>query len=183
MPSNLGFLLKEIPNWFSHSALRRESFTNIFDTINADNEKESGKSHPTPFAKMSQTRWLVRGKVLYNILVNWEELVGYFIIAEIESQSDSRFRARLLKEMLQDRIHRLLFEFATPVVQEFERVNAMFQTNSAHPHTLMTEIEMLYRSLIQRLYNEDGSKKTVEESELGCKFETACEEYLENVEQ
>ena len=28
LPSNLGYLLKEIPAWFSHSTLRREAFKN-----------------------------------------------------------------------------------------------------------------------------------------------------------
>lgn len=91
--------------------------------------------------------------------MNWEELIGYFTIAEIECQSDSRFKARLLKEMLQDKVNCLLFEFATPVVQEFERVNAMFQTSSADPRALMTKLNRLYKSLKQWLYNEGGSKK------------------------
>lgn len=59
----------------------------------------------------------------------------------------------------------------------------MFKTSSADPHALMTELNVFYKSLKQRLYNEGGSNnKKVGESDLGCKFETACEDYLANVE-
>lgn len=181
LPSNIGFLLKEIPTWFSKSGLRRERFTHVFDAINADNDLESGKSHPSPFMKTSQTRWLVRGKVMYNILVNWDELVGYFTIAEVESKVDSRFKARMIKEMMQDVSNRLIFQFATPIVQEFERVNAMFQSEKADPHSLMNELDMLQKSLRGRLYNVAGSKKPIEECDFGYKFIHEMQIYVDSI--
>jgi hypothetical protein len=44
--------------------------------------------------------WLVHGKVMFHILTNWEELKANFTSAELaQSQFDTRFKARLLKEM------------------------------------------------------------------------------------
>ncbi len=81
MPSHLGFTLSKIPKWFSKSILRREAYCKLFDIINENTESAS---LPIPFQKMSQTRWLVRGKVLYNILLNWHELKSFFSIAELK---------------------------------------------------------------------------------------------------
>jgi len=36
-----------------------------------------------PFAKLSTTRWLCRGKVIYNILTNWDELVHIFLVLNL----------------------------------------------------------------------------------------------------
>ena len=57
LPSNLGFLLSEIPRWFPNSALRRDSYKSLFETINGDDESVSFSS---AFQKMSTIRWLVR---------------------------------------------------------------------------------------------------------------------------
>jgi hypothetical protein len=68
---------------------------------------------------------------MFNILINWEELKTYFTSAELaQSQFYTKFKARLLKKMLSDHKNYLLFEFATPIVQEFERLNSLFQQTS-----------------------------------------------------
>ena len=74
LPSNLGFLLSEIPKWFSKSSLRREAYRSLFDVMNPDGER---KGLPTPFQQPAATRWLVRGKIMNTILCNWEELHEY----------------------------------------------------------------------------------------------------------
>ena len=38
MPSNLGFLLCEIPKWFSKSTLRRDKYKTPFETLNGDDK-------------------------------------------------------------------------------------------------------------------------------------------------
>ena len=69
VPSNLGFMLSEIPRWFSKSILRREACKELFETFEGSVESST---LPLPFQKFSQTRWLVRGKEIFNILVTWE---------------------------------------------------------------------------------------------------------------
>lgn len=126
LPSNFGFLLSEIPKWFSKSSLRRESYKTLFNIMNPDDER---KGLPAPFQQPSATRWLVRGKVMNNILSNWDELYAYFICAEQNCGQEARFKARLIKEMLGDQINKLYFLCATPIVLDFDRVNAFFSRN------------------------------------------------------
>ena len=52
LPSRLGFLLSEIPKWFSKSTARRDAFTTLFNVMNADNAR---MGTPSPFQKSSTT--------------------------------------------------------------------------------------------------------------------------------
>ncbi|KAK6168647.1 hypothetical protein SNE40_019839 [Patella caerulea] len=65
MPSNLGFILKEIPKWFSKSIIKKEAYKALVQVMDLNREHV----RDLPFQKISATRWLVRGKVIYNILV------------------------------------------------------------------------------------------------------------------
>lgn len=85
LPSSLGFLLTEIPKWFSKSAVRREAYSSLFKIMDPNEER---KGTPLPFKQSSVTRWLVRGKVLNNILTNWEEQKAYFVCTERECTPD-----------------------------------------------------------------------------------------------
>ena len=77
LPSNIGFILTEVPLWFSNSNLRREDFKVLFKAMNhAGGENNQERDAPLPFQKMSRTRWLIRGMSLYNILMNWDELLA-----------------------------------------------------------------------------------------------------------
>ena len=124
LPSRLGFLLSEIPKWFSKSTVRRDAFTTLFNVLNAGN---ACMGTPSPFQKSSTTRWLVRGKIIYHCLVNWEELRAYFTVDIPETNQKSRYKACTLLDMLNDRIIFPYFHFVSPLVTEFERVNALFQ--------------------------------------------------------
>ena len=91
---------------------------------------------------------------MFNILMNWEELKAYFTYAELaHSQFGTKFKGRLLKEMLSDYKNYLFFEFATPVVQEFERLSSLFQQIKADPHELFQQIFLHQKSLQNRLYD------------------------------
>ncbi|KAJ8388013.1 hypothetical protein AAFF_G00148040 [Aldrovandia affinis] len=89
LPSNLGYLLSEVPKWFSKSTLRREAFNNLFQVMDANNDR---RGTPEPFQKMSTTRWLVHGKVIYSLLVNWHELKVYFSAVLPTANASCRIR-------------------------------------------------------------------------------------------
>jgi hypothetical protein len=100
--------------------------------MNTATEFEPNRTAPLPFENPSFTRWLVRRKVMFNILINWDELKAYFTSAELaQSQFNTKFKARLLNEMLSDYKNYLFFEFATPVVQEFERLISLLSANQS----------------------------------------------------
>ncbi|KAJ8372832.1 hypothetical protein AAFF_G00276430 [Aldrovandia affinis] len=135
LPSNLGYLLSKVPKWFSKSTLRREAFNNLFQVMDANNDR---RGTPKPFQKMSTTRWLVRGKVIYSLLVNWHELKAYFSAVLPMADASCRYRARELHGMFSDPVNLLYLEFVSPVVTEFERVHSFFQATDADPEEMFT---------------------------------------------
>ena len=100
LPSNLGFLLTEIPSWLKKSAVRRMQFKSSFQLMNDEDESAENVSFP----KLSETRWLVRSKLMLNILLNWEELKAYFACASQNGSQDVRYKARIISDMLYDDI-------------------------------------------------------------------------------
>ncbi|KAK4299843.1 hypothetical protein Pmani_027915 [Petrolisthes manimaculis] len=125
-------------------------------------------------------RWLVRGKIIYNILVNWEELKAYFNIAKIQGGQDVRYKARMLWEMLSDGTNYLYFVFASPIVTEFERLNALFQSTNCKPSHLCHELEIHCTSLTRRVYDENGFPVPLEKVDFGAKFISESELILAN---
>ena len=169
LPSHLGHLLSEIPRWFSNSALRQDTFKTLFDIMDPNGERART---PTPFQKLSATRWLVRGKVIFAILTNWEELKAYFLCTENAQtlNSDQRYRARAIKDMLHDPTNFLYFTFVGPVVSEFEQVNAFFQATSADPELMVKELDEHLTSLKARDYDSNGTPRSLTDVDFGSKF-------------
>ena len=83
---------------------------------------------------------------MFIIMQNWHELVAYFTVAELETKGEAaRPKARMIKEMLNDQTNWLFFHFATPVVCEFERVNAAFQTSKPDGNELLNLLDCHHR--------------------------------------
>lgn len=68
------------------------------------------------FEKHSTSRWLVTGKLIFRILMNWEELKVYFMTAEPASTQAARYKARIILDMLKDPIIYLYFHFVSPLI-------------------------------------------------------------------
>lgn len=179
LPSNLGFMLQEIPKWFRKSSLRRENYKMLFETMNTGDERPGT---PLPFLGLSLTRWLVRGKVIYNTLVNWMELKAYFHCATVQGSQDVRYKARIIWDMLNDDCNYLYFVFSSPVVTEFERVNSLFQSTDAKPSRLLYELDMHFKALHRRVYSEDGSLLPLNKVDFGAKFTMECNRLLTDKE-
>jgi hypothetical protein len=67
LPTNIGLLLSEIPNWFCRSELRQETYKELFRVINPATEFEPERTGPLPFEKLPFTQLLLLGKVVFNI--------------------------------------------------------------------------------------------------------------------
>ena len=158
-PSSLGFLLAEIPKWFSKSTVRREAYKTLYGVMNPDDGQKA------PFEKYSTTRWLVRGKVIFRILTNWNELKAYFLTAQPASTQAARFKARILLDMLKDLIMYLYFHFVLPLVTEFDRVNA-----DADPEEMFTELSSHNKSLRGRVFDLEGKPLAIEKVDFGGKL-------------
>jgi hypothetical protein len=64
------FLLSEISTWFHHSELRREAYKELFRVMNTATEFKPNRTAPLLYEKPSFTWCLVRGKVMFNNLMN-----------------------------------------------------------------------------------------------------------------
>lgn len=168
MPANIGYMLRRVPAWFSNSSMRKDMYKTLFETLQ-DSGDQSTTNPAAPFQKYSQTRWLCRGKVPKNILDQWLELSTYFECTAPVSDQEKHFDARTLKDMFKDELTRLHFVFLTPIVQEFEQVNAGFQTNECNPEKLFNMLNQLHLSLKSRLYRA-GEKLSLSRVEFGARF-------------
>lgn len=166
LPSNLGFLLSEIPKWFSKSTLRREAYKSLFSTMNPDETH----MQQTPFQQPAATRWLVRGKVMNSILCNWDELHAYFLCAEKSCGQEAKFKARIIKEMLADGGNKLYFHCITPIVLEFEKVNAFFQGTDLDPQKMENELNILFKSMKSRIFTPKGDTLNPHQADFGACF-------------
>lgn len=72
--------------------------------------------------------------------------------------------------MLLDQQNYLYFVFATPIVQEFEKVNALFQLEKSDPQELFDKLDLHYKSLKSRLFDTRGNKKNIDRVDFGAKF-------------
>lgn len=151
-------MLHEIPSHFSHSNLRRDRFLEIQKTMSDPTSKGTLNAH-TPFAKYCTTRWLVRGRVIKNILDNWDELALYFSIQASEPSADFRYTVRQLHLMLKDSQNRLFFTFLHGFVKDFEILNAKFQATNPNPEALFRELKTLYLSVKKRILFLDSKQK------------------------
>ena len=77
-------------------------------------------------------------------------------MAECEVEANVRYKARLIKEMLNDQINQLYFHFLSPVVTDFERVNAFFQATDIEANEMVKELNLYYNSLSGRVYDSSG---------------------------
>lgn len=167
LPSNLEFLLAEVARWFKCSTLRREEFKQIFKVMNDE------LLQPSRFITPSTTRWLVKGKCIFSILSQWEELKAYFAVI---NDKDKNYHARVLCEMLADCRNFLYLTYVLPIIQDFEKVNAAFQASNANPVKVFEDLMQLHKSLQVRLYGgETGATNSeilpLDMIHLGVKFE------------
>lgn len=165
LPSCLEYMLAEVARWFKCSTLRREDFQQVFSAMNDE------FVHPSKFVTPSTTRWLVKGKCIFSILSQWDELSAYFSVI---NDKDRNYHARVLRDMLADRRNFLYLTFVLPIIQDFEKVNAAFQATNANPVKVFEDLRQLHKSLVVRIYGGRSSKSDVlplEKTDFGVKFE------------
>ena len=95
----------------------------------------------------------------------------------IKGQPDVKYQARLLKDMFCDPVTFLYIHFATPVVQDFEKLNySKFQANNPDPNELMQDLDLFKRCLIGRSLEKNGTPR--QEVDLGRTFKQECDRYV-----
>eukprot|EP00112_Aurelia_sp_Birch-Aquarium-sp1_P021636 Seg5878.2 transcript_id=Seg5878.2/GoldUCD/mRNA.D3Y31 product="hypothetical protein" protein_id=Seg5878.2/GoldUCD/D3Y31 len=127
------------------------------------------KGIASPFEGYSKTRWLVRGKVIFNCLMNWEELKAYYMSALPTCTQNARYKARSILEM--HLIIHLYFHVVPPLVTEFKRVNAFFQATYADPEEMHQELTAHSKSIRGRVFDDFGHPVPLQAVDFGGTFE------------
>ena len=67
-------------------------------------------------------------------------------------------------------LYRLYFHLVSPIVTEFERVNAFFQATDADPADMVYELSLHYKGLRDRIFDGSGEPLPINKVDLGAKF-------------
>lgn len=78
--------------------------------------------------------------------------------------------------MSQDKRNYLYFVFLTPIVQEYEKVNSAFQTSKPNVDELHSLLEMLFRSMKSRIYDQNQMLH-LKRIDFGHKFKSELEKH------
>lgn len=141
LPRSLEFLVGRSYSWFSHSSLRLHEYSKLYQLIN--NGKE-----PLKLVQLSGTRWLSISSCCKRILEQWDELKLHFTLCKDKYHC---YDAEILSEMYKDPVNKLYLVFLNPVLQEFSRVNKLFQLESGNQMQLLDCLQNFFRSLISRV--------------------------------
>nr|XP_023650930.1 uncharacterized protein LOC111835164 [Paramormyrops kingsleyae] len=141
LPRNLEYLVSHSHNWFSHSALRRREYAKIYSLINPG-------EIPLMLVQMSGTRWLSIHDCCSRILNQWDELKLHF---QLTKDHQRCYDAEILHQMYSDPVNKLYLLFLMPFLQEFNRINKLFQQDTGNPFKMLECLLHFFRCLISRV--------------------------------
>ena len=135
--------------------------------------------HSSRFLTPSETRWLVTGKIMNSVITQWHELTAYFNCIRYTNN----YSCKSLLEMLNDPSNYLpnyYLVFASPLINEFEQINAFLQHTNADHCRLFKDFDVFYISLKSRICRdehvrkylkiEDAHLETIKDILFGAKF-------------
>ena len=101
---------------------------------------ESSGVEAAPWREWNETRFLSRGPTVERTRRHYSELTAYFSSLvgpaygqqQIELEPVIKYDARTILVALKDPSTFLYLTFLSPVIAEFEKLNACFQVNSLH---------------------------------------------------
>ena len=152
MPSCVDYLLRETFNWFHRSALRKSAYLEIYKLINDGKE-------PLQLVSLSATRWLAPISSVKRILEQWCFLKSH---VQMASSTCDKYAARELAGMHRDPSNELYLTFLKPILCEFERVNLLFQQESADQSRLFQELENVTFLMLRRVLRPEYVKLAVD---------------------
>ncbi len=97
---------------------------------------------------MSGTRWLSIYDCCFRILNQWDELKLHF---QLTKDHQRCYDAEILHQMYSDPVNKLYLLFLMPFLQEFNRINKLFQLDRGNPFKMLECLLIFFRSLISRV--------------------------------
>jgi hypothetical protein len=168
MPDSLCNLLHKVPTYFSKSAIRRQDFLEI-QKVMYSGMATKGTS---PFQKYCDTRWLARAKVMKNIYKEWDTLEAYFVSIKDDVPSEARVDVAVLIQTFKDRSKQALLAFLIPIVEDLERINAMFQGTEG-AEKAYEELALFHKALKMRVMTSGPvcQRKPFKDVDFGMDFD------------
>ena len=141
LPRYLEFLVGRSYSWLSRSVKHQRNYAILYKTINDGQD-------PLRLVLLSNTRWLSMYKCCERVLAQWDELKLHFGLCK---SMERCYDAELLSDMYENCINKLYLEFLTPILQDFNRVNKLFQLESGNHLIVLDNLLVLFRSLVSRV--------------------------------
>ncbi|XP_040071298.1 uncharacterized protein LOC120843889 [Ixodes scapularis] len=141
LPTQIDYLVRETFNWSSHSPKSQEFYKSIYSAINCG-------FLPRTLVGVCATRWLSIAGALRAILDQWTELKTHFDVAKTTERC---YLAKMLFEMFSNEQNSLFVQFLSPIVDEFDKLNKVFQSEDPDPSKLYAVLSSFVKCLLQRV--------------------------------
>lgn len=138
--------------------------------MEADNQEDT--CHP--FKKYVETRWLARAHVIRSICKNWDTLSAYFSSIK-DIPMEQKIEVQKLADIFKDKSKYALLAFLLPIVEQFERLNAMFQ-GTGGAEKAYEALQRSYKSLKNRVMTSGpvAEKLQMKDVDFGAVFVKEC---------
>lgn len=137
LPSVVEKMAKNIYNYIQNSPKRVSNFEKICTIL------ESGK--PKKILHPSQTRWLSLESVVNRLLEMYNELLAYFTVT---AKLDDADNGEIILEQLNDPVNNLYLKFLQFILPQINKINRLFQSESAQIHKLNSNVKTLLFSIL-----------------------------------
>lgn len=141
LPTHIDYLVRETFNWFAHSPKRQQEYRVTYAAITSGDV-------PNKLIGVCATRWLSIAPALRSVLNQWAALRSHF---DAMKSKERCYAARLLSEMYADEQNLLFLRFLSPIIDEFERMNKLFQCEAPDPVRLNEELISFVKALMTRV--------------------------------
>ncbi|XP_043283199.1 uncharacterized protein [Venturia canescens] len=176
LPNNIEFMIRETYNWFAHSSTRRLKYSELYDAIN-------GEEDPVKIPQATGIRWLSIDTVVERILAQWQRLECHF---ETSRSKHSCLTADVLYKIYQDKSYFVYLKFLQPILGSVQETSRNFESKTADPTKLLSDLKMLYASIANRVVQSTALISTNERNNRGhlnlssamaSALDTACSEH------
>ena len=145
LPRTAEELLRDVYNYFSHSAKRQAEYS-LFQYF-AD-------IVPHKLLRPCRTRWLSLHSCVSRFIEQWDALVDYF---QAVVQRDNLLVSQKILAHMQNSVWKLYFYFLDFVLPKFTELNVMFQSAI---HCLYSSLQTIYRDFLSCYLHEQYWRST-----------------------
>ncbi|XP_037392558.1 uncharacterized protein LOC119263025 [Pygocentrus nattereri] len=141
LPRNVEYMVSQTYSWFSNATKRLQKYAKLYKTINVG-------ENPQKILQLADSRRLAISECVNRILTQFQELKLHFQLAK---DSERSYAAELLYQMYSDKINLIYLKFLQPIVSELNRINQIFQLDTANLAKPLEELVTFYQSLLERI--------------------------------